>query len=294
MKKMLFLIFALALKNLIFAQAPTPSENALLWKITGNGLKAPAYLYGTIHVIPRKDFFVTDSTRMALMQSSKIAFEIDLKKELRLIPQLRLLSKMRMKGDTTLAMLLSPEDYRLVRNRFDSKRLPARMLERVKPFFLSELLGQSDPKNARTEMTSYEMEFLDLAKSQGKKTTGLETGAFQMSVFDKIPYQAQAEMLVQELKNKDKSSKEYNQLVKIYRKQDLEMLSQMMFTNSGEDLNSFNNILLDQRNNNWIPVMEKLMRKQKMFFAVGAAHLLGEQGVVALLRKKGYTLTAIK
>ncbi len=292
MRYLFFAFFALFFQHSFWAQAPNANENALLWRISGKGLITPAYLYGTIHVIPRKDFFLTDSTIAAINQADNVAFEFNLKKEMRLIPQIRLMFKTRMKGDTTLSMLLNEEDYEFVKSKFANKRVPMRFVERMKPMFISELANQEVSGGQKEAMTSYEMEFLSRAKAQDKKISGLETAKYQIGVFDKIPYQAQAQMLVEELRNGDKSNKEYKRMVRLYKRQDLEMLGKMVI---GEDENSnFNDVLLNTRNRNWIPVMEKLMRKDKMFFAVGAAHLIGENGVVALLRKQGYILTAIR
>lgn len=290
----LFLVFFIFFsENILFAQAPNADENALLWKITGKGLKAPSYLYGTIHIIPKKDFFLTDSTISALNQADNVAFEFNLKKELKLLPQIRLMFKMKMRNDTTLSMLLSEEDYAIVRHAVEKKRLPMRLIERVKPMFISDIVSSDFTAN-KDAMTSYEMEFLARAKKQDKKISGLETARYQIGVFDKIPYGIQAQMLVEELKKNDQSDKEYKRLVRLYKRQDLEMLGKMVIGDEENSENGFNDALLDTRNRNWIPVMERLMKKHKMFFAVGAAHLIGEKGVVSLLRKQGYTVTAIK
>lgn len=276
------------------AQAPSANENSLLWKITGKGIAAPAYLYGTIHIIPREDFFLTDSTIAALNQATKVAFEFNLKKEMRLLPQLRMMMRTRMKEDTTLEMLLNERDYAFVKSKIQSRFLPMRFVERMKPMFLSDLSNQNLNKGIKkSTMTSYEMEFLRRAKSQDKKITGLETAKYQIGIFDSIPYTVQAQMLVEELKkDKGESSKEYKRLVKIYKRQDLEMLTRMA-TNE-DNFGGYNAMLLDNRNRNWIPVIEKLIRKDRMFIAVGAAHLVGNKGVIALLRQRGYTVTPVR
>ncbi len=294
MKQFFYLIICCFLATTSQAQAPNgASENTLLWKITGKGLKFASYLYGTIHVIPKKDFFITDSTLSALYQAESVAFEFNLKKEMRLLPQLRMMSKMRMKGDTSLDMLLNEEDFELVKLRLQAKRIPLRLINRIKPSFISDLVSSSTGDLQSSETTSYEMEFLRRAKDANKKIDGLETAAYQMSVFDSIPYSVQAEMLIEELRNgSENSGKEYRKLVKIYKRQDLQALGRVMGADG--EMSPYNDVLLYNRNRNWIPVIERLSRKRKMFYAVGAGHLVGEKGVVALLRKQGYTLTPIK
>ena len=285
-------IVFLASLGSIAAQAPGPTENALLWKISGNGLARPTYLYGTIHLIPVKDFFLTDSTLSAFNRAEAVAFEFNLKKEMRIIPQLRLMLKTRMRGDTTLGMLLSSEDYEFVKEKLRNKRIPVRIIERLKPMFISDLANHDFSGSSGEPMTSYEMDLLSRAKKQNKKIKGLETANYQISVLDSIPYHLQAQMLVEEMKKGSRNNRDYKRLVKIYKRQDLEMLSKMTFGN--DDFGAYNEMLLDNRNRNWIPVMEKLMHKKSMFFAVGAAHLLGDMGVVSLLRKRGYVLTPIR
>jgi uncharacterized protein YbaP (TraB family) len=293
MKKFSFsLIILLAYLSNIVAQAPGPGENALLWRITGKGLTSPSYVYGTIHIIPTKDFFLSDSTLQAFNRAESVAFEFNLKKEMRILPQLRLMLKTRMRGDTTLGMLLSTEDYRFVQEKFRNKRIPMKIIERLKPMFIADLANQDFSGSGTEPMTSYEMEFLNRAKQQNKKVRGLETAGYQISVLDSIPYLLQAQMLVEEMRKGSKNNREYKRLVKIYKRQDLEMLGKM--TLGADDFGSYNDILLYNRNRNWIPVMENFMQKNSMFFAVGAAHLLGDRGVISLLRKRGYLLTPIK
>ena len=81
-------------------------------------------------------------------------------------------------------------------------------------------------------------------------------------------------------------------MVALYLSQDLESLHQLM-AESPEMMNS-QELLLDSRNRNWIPVMESAMKSNSTFFAVGAGHLSGGQGVLELLRKNGYSVTAVE
>jgi uncharacterized protein len=293
-KKILLLLLLSSVLTTVDAQAPAGNEeNSLLWKISGKGLKYASYLYGTIHVIPKKDFFITDSTLFALNQAESVAFEFNLKKEMRLLPQLLLMSKMKMKGDTTLEMLLSEEDFAFLRTRLEERRIPLRLINRMKPSLISDLVsGDIAESMKKNESTSYEMEFLKRAKAADKNIAGLETAAYQMSVFDSIPYTAQAQMLVQELRSDgSESGKEYKKLLKLYKRQDLLNLGRAIGAN--DELSSYNDILLFHRNRNWIPVIEKMSAKRKMFYAVGAGHLVGEKGVISLLRKRGYVLTPV-
>jgi uncharacterized protein len=94
------------------------------------------------------------------------------------------------------------------------------------------------------------------------------------------------------INNFDKSIEEFKKLVAIYKQQDVEGLFKL--TTASPELMDAQNDLLVKRNNNWIPVMQKNMEAKACFFAVGAAHLGGDIGVINLLRKQGYTVKPVK
>jgi hypothetical protein len=285
------------------ALSVSDTTKSLLWEITGKDLTKPSYLYGTIHMIPKEDFFLTDATKKAIAASQKVTFEINMKEMNNPMALIGVFMKAMMPNGTRLRDLVSKEDYALVKNRFDSIGMPIAMLERVKPMFLSALVegdgAQMNPFDttatsvAKQTTTSYEFEIMHIAEKQKKEFGGLETMEFQMGIFDSIPYKAQAEMLVKSIKGGDAKGgeSEFGKMVEMYKAEDIYSMSQMM--SSGDDaegLGQYEKLLVTTRNLNWIPLMAKSMKKQSTFFAVGAGHLGGNKGVVSLLRKEGYTV----
>ena len=277
--------------------APTKAENALLWEISGKGLEEPSYLYGTIHIIGGEDFFLTKPTKESFKKSERITFEINMEEMSNPMAIFSLMDKLMMPDGMTLKDLLSTEDYNFVRKKLTESGLPSfifGMLEKVKPLFLSALGGGMAPGDMQSgKVKSYEMEFMQMAQQGGKEMGGLETIEFQMSVFDSIPYKDQAEMLVESFATDSLGSDQLQQMVEIYKKQDIVAMQEAFDSEMG-GLGEFDDILLDQRNRNWIPIMEQMMKEKITFFAVGAGHLGGEDGVIALLRKEGYTLKPLR
>jgi len=274
--------------------APTKAENSLIWEISGNGLEKPSYLYGTIHIIGKEDFFLTDPTVAAFDKSEKVVFEIDMEEMSNPLIMFSLLKNLTMPDGITLKTLLKPEDYAFVHEKFSKLGFPpfvTGMFDKVKPMFLTAFAsGDMDPNGLQNgSMVSYEMEFMQMAQNQELEMGGLETIEFQMSIFDSIPYQAQADMLLESMKLEGEGMDELDIMVDLYKKQDL-IGMEAMFNSDAGGLGEWDDILLNKRNENWIPIMETMMPKKPTFFAVGAGHLVGEQGVVALLRKQGYTL----
>lgn len=273
-----------------------PTEKSVFWKITGNGLKKPSYLYGTIHMIPKKDYEMPDAVREALDNSKRVAFEIDMKELTNLRTQMSLMTKAFMPGGKTIKDYLSKEDYAYVKSKMAEKGLPGGMMERMKPMFLSTMFsGEDDGSASQGAMTSVEMELYRSARNRKLETAGLETTSYQLSIFDSIPYQAQAKMLVDGLRAADVDSTgktgELDQLLKMYKEQDINTM-QSMISEEGEGMAAYEELLLKKRNRNWIAPMGRLMHEKPTLFAVGAGHLGGAGGVIALLRKEGYRVEA--
>lgn len=292
----------LALGLGVAAQAPTADENALLWEIAGKNLPTSSYLFGTIHILPAENFLLTEATQRAFDNSHRVAFEIDTEAMMSPLGMMGMLSKMYMNNDTTLKDLLSPEDYQLVTEHFAGMGMPMFIMGRIKPMFLSIMAGQDMEAGAKgmgmmgENSKSYELELTQRAKTQKKPIAGLETAAFQMSLFDSIPYAAQATMLMDAIKGEGDNSADamMEKMITLYTSQDIVGMQALMHTDQAGGLGGYEELLLLKRNRNWIPVMEKMMARERVFFAVGAGHLAGDEGVIALLRKAGYTLTPIQ
>jgi uncharacterized protein YbaP (TraB family) len=272
------------------------SDKALLWEISVPGSKEVSYVFGTIHMIPSEDYFLPEGTMSAFDKSKKIFFEIDMAQMSDPAALMGMMSKMYMKDNKTLKDLLNEKDYKTVTDFFQKKGLPIFFLERIKPMFLTVLTyGDVSPGSLQQggDIKSYEFEFMEMAKNTGKATGGLETIDFQLSVFDKIPEEAQAKMLISSIESGSGADDQMNEMVKIYKDQDIEKLVNMI----GEEesgISEFEDILLVDRNQNWIPIMIEESKKQTSFFAVGAGHLGGSKGVLALLRKSGVKVRPVK
>ncbi len=296
------LLIAVVFSIPTFAQksySPKPKDRSLLWEISGNGLPQSSYLYGTIHMIGADDFFLTEKTKESFRKAGRLALEINMEDMTDMSKLMPLLSSggIFMKNDTTLKDLLSEKDYKTVYTHFENMGMPMSFMEKIKPMFLSAMGNEEMlSMNGSGNIKSYEMEFVEMAKAQEKELDGLETAEYQLSVFDSIPYQVQAKMLMQSITAEDgktEGEEQFNELVELYKKRDLYGLQEML-NKADSGIEGYENVLLINRNKNWIPVMEELMSREVVFFAVGAGHLPGEEGVIALLRKKGYKVEPIK
>lgn len=269
------------------------AENTLLWKISGNGIEKPSYLFGTIHMICEEDAILSANLKKALNECDEVYFEVDMDN---LLEMMGALGKMKMKNDTTLQDLLSKADYEKVKKYFDSKgsMLPFSMLETYKPILAASTLQEGSMPCENTAMM--EQVIMDEAKENGKKVKGLETMSYQAGVLDSIPYKLQAEQLVayidKALKGEEDDA-ELKEMFKAYKSQDLKRLEKLL-VETDPGMASFTDILLFHRNQNWVEKLRSLLSKKALVIAVGAGHLPGEKGVISLLRKAGYKVTPVE
>jgi uncharacterized protein YbaP (TraB family) len=273
-----------------------PLENSLLWEIKGKDLPASSYVFGTIHLIPEADYFWTKPMENAFSKSQEVVFELDMNEMNDMSKMMALLPHLFMKGDTTLSMLLVKADYDKLAAKMQNMGLPLFLFERMKPFFLTVFLSEDLQPSDDKSMKSYELELTAKANAMRKTVTGLETVAFQASIFDRIPYKKQADMLTEMLKeegNSETESPDLKAMISHYKNQEIQRLGDAVTAGNGEMMGMEEDLLF-LRNEKWIPLMEEKMKRNSVFFAVGAGHLPGERGVIHLLRKAGYKVKAVK
>jgi len=286
-------LFALAGTSLIAQTNHKPLEKSLLWQISGNGLQKPSYLFGTIHMLCKDDAMLSDSLVSAIENTDRVYLELDMDNIFEMIGALK---HIKMRNDTTLADLLSKENYQKVKTFIESKSsiLPFSELETFKPLFTSSTLLEAGlPCGTPVAM---EQLIMEEAKRKNKRIEGLETMIYQMSIFDSIPYKIQAEQLLKYTSsdlNSTEADKEFNSMMEAYKEQDLEKLGDFI-KKSDDGMMQYEDLLLNNRNRNWVTKLTTIMKDKAVTIAVGAGHLPGKNGVIELLRKAGYTVKAIK
>ena len=285
MKKLLS-VFIFGMACLVGAAQAPNAANTLLWKISGNNLTKPSYLFGTIHMLCADDVVISPNLSKAIQASDRVYLELDMDN---MFEMLSVMGKMKMRNDTTLADLLTEAEYQKVKAFFNKQNsmIPFAMLETYKPMLAASTLMQAS-LNCKKQVAMEQLVMKE-AKAHGKGIKGLETMAFQMSIFDSIPYSLQAKQLFSYIDNYEKESDntEFEELTKAYLSQELDKL-EAITKKEDAGMASFTEILLYRRNEQWTKKLAEMMTNQSLVVAVGAGHLPGERGVINLLRKAGY------
>ena len=265
------------------------TSSSLLWKIVGNELKQPSYIFGTIHIIDKSEFIISDSLKKYFSQAKVLAMEIDL--NVSLSDKINIAKQTMLPEGKTINEFMKPEEFALLKKiAVDSLQIKEKKFNKylhLKPFFLSSVLMKDQMK----ETESYEMAFNKMAKKKKMGISGLESMQYQMNVINSIPIDEQIKMTLDDITNSSQNS-DMDELLKTYKSQNIDLIYTYT-TSNAEEIPGFLENFIFKRNKNWIPIITSLIEKQSTFIAVGAAHLGGPKGVVQLLREKGYTVTPI-
>jgi len=285
MRKTLLLAAGILTASLAFSQTP----HTLLWRISGKNVSKPSYLFGTMHVLCTKDAALSDSLKAAIAGVDELYFEINLSDMAGMLNSMKF---MRMNDNKTLSDFLKPDEYGRVKDYFarHAAMLPFSLLERFKPMLISGLVEEQALDCETTD--GMELMIMKEAK-RSKPVNGLETAEFQAGLFDSIPYETQAKELINYIDSSDQNKQMTRQLVDLYNHQDLDGIDQL---SQKEDpgMAGYMDLLLYGRNRKWAKNLQPLLGKKSLLVAVGAAHLPGTSGVIALLRKEGYTVEPVK
>jgi len=256
-------------------------SKGLLWQITGKNIKEPTYLYGTIHMYDTSMYKVPQPVLAKLAQTKQVYFELDFGK----INPMEMMKYALVKDSTErLDKLLDSASLRKFRAIAKSSTMLQMMgdnMFKLKPIFLTTMLLNNG------KSVAIDMEMYNRAKQLKDSVGGIETVEEQMSAINALSAASQAQMVKETLKTYTTADDAIRKLTGIYVKQETSTLLAEMSDGAPMDA-AFNEALLIKRNIVMANRIEKLVGTKSTMIAVGAGHLGGEQGLIALLKKKGY------
>jgi uncharacterized protein YbaP (TraB family) len=279
-------IIALALIAQLHAAA---AGHNFLWKATGKG--GTVYLVGSVHMLTQSYYPLDPAIDSAFSDSDLLVEEVDLAEMLAPDRQLSILMKSRLPGGQTLDKVLSAPTMALL-NKFTADLGPAaEALNGFKPWMLATVIEGLELQKAGFDPSlGLDKHFYDLAQIAGKKVKGLETADYQISLFDQMTMEQQDRFLADTLKQLATEKANVTKLADAWKSGDAPTIERIVLTDLKNDPVMYQRLLVD-RNRNWVPQLEALFaRKGHAFVVVGAAHLVGPDGLLAMLKAKGYTV----
>lgn len=266
-------------------------DKSFLWQVQPTKSNGSVYILGSIHFLKKENYPLKKNIEKAFTNAEKLVLEINLKDAESGAVQRMTLEKGMQRNGKTLDQNISPETYGLAQKRAAELGIDIRALSPLKPWVVALTLTALqlqklgfDPKHGVDRYLA------ERAIKSGKSIAGLETAAFQIGLIDDLSERDQESMLRQSLKEMDLLDKGLAQIVRAWSTGDVQSLETLLLNSMREYPVVYQRIIVD-RNRRWLPEIEKMIEQgESTLIVVGAGHLIGKDGVVELLKARGYTL----
>ncbi|WP_298647162.1 TraB/GumN family protein [uncultured Proteiniphilum sp.] len=275
--------------------------NSLLWKISGNGLEKPSYLFGTHHLVPISFLDSIHGIDAAFEETEQTVGELDMGNMTEM--QRKIMGEGLMPPEVTYQTLFSPEDAALLDSMLHALvGVGLNQLGQLKPAMLSNLISLSLYQQYYPSVTSeknLDQYFQEEALKRSRPVMGLETAEDQIDVLLNLQsLERQAEMLICMVKHPGLLKEQMDEFQAAYHAQDIETLHQLYEKETPDDpcpsTEEEDNALNGDRNRKWLEKLPSVMEEKSSFIAVGCLHLPGDEGLIEGLRKLGYNVEAVK
>ncbi|EJM99824.1 TraB/GumN family protein [Phyllobacterium sp. YR531] len=277
----------------------TSNGHGLLWKIEKPGAK-PSWLYGTMHLTDPRVLKLSDAAEQAYSSADTVVIETDeildpkgLFKVMAESPELMMFS-----DGTTLEKIIPADKLDAVKAALSERGISLGSINKMQPWMLTSMLALPACELARKNQG---IAFLDIklaqdAKDKGKQIAGLETIRDQLGAMAALPVKFHIDGVIEMLALGPKMPDIFETMTVLYTQGDVGMIFPLMKSISpdatGQNYAEFEERMVNARNRTMAKNAEPIIAKGNAFIAVGALHLPGDQGLVSLLKKQNYTVTA--
>ncbi|MEO6163370.1 MAG: TraB/GumN family protein [Candidatus Binatia bacterium] len=264
-------------------------EKTFLWKVQGNN--NTVYILGSIHLLKRESAALKPVVLEVFSKSKRLVFEIDLLNEGPTKFQQLLLQKGVNLDGKLLAQQLSPETYELAAQRASELGIDLKVLAPLKPWVVAlTMVVMQLQKLGYDPSLGIDHQLAQRAKQAKKPVAGLETAEFQMDIFNHLTLAQQEMFLRQSLLEMELLDNAVEDMVRAWNSGDLD-LGEKLFLDSIRAFPELKEHVLDGRNRRWLPQIERFLKQDDdILVVVGTAHVVGKQGVIELLKGRGYKL----
>jgi uncharacterized protein YbaP (TraB family) len=258
-----------------------------MWKVRGPN--ATVYLLGSIHLSKPDLYPLPNVIEQSFNECSALAVELNPKK----VNAMEMMKHAMYQDTTKLKDHIKPETYNMLKEMFDKMKLPPMVYDRMKPWFAVQTAMIAEMHdNGYGEQYGLDMHFLNKADSLKIEIREIESLELQLAIFDDLDKNPDA-FVKYSLEDKDNSIKQVEDMFIAWKTGDTKKMENIVNAEAAND--EFKDImekLIDQRNIGMTRKIEEYMQKPgKYFVIVGAGHIVGQKGILELLKQKGYTVT---
>ncbi len=290
MKTGLLIAFVLCFCYIVNAEENqlTKTKNTL-WRVSSG--KNSVYLLGSLHLLKSDNYPLDDSIDRAFDDSQILVLEVDLRSASDPQTQQMMLAKGMLPEGDSLDKRISNKTYELARAKTAELGLDIAAFKQFKPWFFTMTLARTKFQTLGfNPQYGLDMHFFSKAIQSGKQALGLETFEQQISMLDSLSEINQDELVCQTIKELDTLEQEMDTILKAWSTGDMKLLEETILK-SFKEYPTIYKTLITQRNKGWITKIESFLKQKNNYMVVvGAGHLAGNQGLVELLKKKGYSV----
>ena len=281
--------FALLLTIALLQVAHGVWADAPVWRITDG--ESTVYLGGTVHLLRPEDYPLPEEFDQAYEGSSELFFETDISSMNDLSVQAQMLQQLTYSDGRTLKDVLDTEAYAALETYTAGVGMPLMMLEQFKPGMIVSTLQVLEFQRMGFPPQGVDAFFNAQALTDGKSVGALETLDEQIGFLAAMGEGVESEFIMMSLEDLDNTAKLMDEMIEAWRVGDSQALQTLFVDDMLERAPAVYDSLLRQRNLRWVPQIEAMFNDQGTeFVLVGAAHLVGVDGLVELLRARGYDL----
>ena len=266
----------------------TDSIHHLFWKITRPDSKHVSYLFGTVHAINKDKFSIPKSVEKKIAKVDELYLELSDYAEQNKALELSMMRAGRMtdylsKDQRDSVYMFCEKVLGMDSAQFENT------FGKLKPVVFSQLEMSKNMANT----TSVDRLLYEIALSKNVRVNGLETIQEQISYFDELSDELQVELIMQSVRNSGSSLAEWQKMEELYLDENLSGILGMMESDN-PIANFTKSVLIDERNQKWINLLENRLLEKDLFLAVGAGHLPSAFGLLSLLINKGFTIEPVE
>jgi len=290
MARLGLLALCLLLPTAIRSEGKTEvGPKSCLWKVSSK--QNTVYLLGAIHLMREDGYPLNQPIESAYHDAQTLVLEINLDEAASSEAQLLMISKGLYPVGQTLRESLSPKTFELVKKKTEELGLNIQQMNQLKPWLVTMTLA-----TMQLEQLGYDSKlgidkhFFDQARADKKEILSLESIEYQVNLLESMSSGNQEVALLETIQELDLLKKEFEEIIKAWSHGESKKLDELLLE-SFKDYPELLNQLIVQRNRNWVPKIEEFLnQKGNVLIVVGAAHLIGNKGVIEILRQKGYVV----
>ncbi|WP_196139513.1 TraB/GumN family protein [Aliikangiella sp. G2MR2-5] len=264
-----------------------------LWKATKG--ESTVYLGGTIHILRPSDYPLPEAFDEAYANSDKVAFETDILALQSPALGQKMLKELSYQDERTVKSVLKPENYEALKNKLESLGMSLNMFPKAKPGLIMSLLTVAELAKKGVKQEGIDIFFAKKARKDSKEQLQLETPEEQIAFLARLGDGNEDVFYQKMLKDVDSINEQFIDMLRVWRSGDTKALDDMINQSMRKEYPAMYDSLLVERNNNWMPSVEAYFdTPETELVLVGAAHLIGEDGLIEQLKKKGYQIEQMK